>query len=139
MRPSVGKIDRLATQLAGLKQVWEQDRRTVDAIVGDSKRGKNAAAAQTLDQAVRADAEAEALALAMASEKERAKVRAEMKEKQVKEPANSNARSRRPRSRSCGRRSSPRRTAFRPTPALRPRRARTWSTRRRRRSSGRAF
>ena len=43
MRPSVGKIDRLATQLAGLKRVWEQDQRTVDAIVGDSKRGKNAA------------------------------------------------------------------------------------------------
>jgi len=80
-----GELDRLATQLAGLKRVWEQDRRTVDAIVGDSKRGKNAAASQTLDQVVRADAEAEALALATATEKERAKVRAEMKEKQVKE------------------------------------------------------
>ena len=80
-----GELDRLATQLAGLKRVWEQDRRTVDAIVSDSKRGKYAVAAQTLDQAVRADAEAEALALATAIEKERAKVRAEMKEKQVKE------------------------------------------------------
>jgi len=80
-----GELDRLATQLAGLKRVWEQDRRAVDAVVGDSKRGKNASAAQTLDQAVRADAEAEALALATATEKERTKVRAEMKEKQVKE------------------------------------------------------
>ncbi len=80
-----GELDRLATQLAGLKRVWEQDRRTVDAIVSDSKRGKQPAAAQTLDQAVRADAEAEALALATATEKERAKVRAEMKEKQVRE------------------------------------------------------
>ena len=80
-RGKVGDDDRLATQLAGLKRVWEQDRRAVDAIVGDSKRGKNAVAAQTLDQAVRADAEA--FALATATEKERAKVRAEMKEKQV--------------------------------------------------------
>ena len=84
-RGKVGDDDRLATQLAGLKRVWEQDRRAVDAIVGDSKRGKNAVAAQTLDQAVRADAEAEALALATATEKERTNVRAEMKEKQVKE------------------------------------------------------
>ena len=68
-----------------MKRVWEQDRRTVDAIVGDSKRGKNAAAAQTLDQAVRAGAAAQTLDLATATEKERAKVRAEMKEKQVKE------------------------------------------------------
>jgi len=66
-----GDLDRLATQLAGLKRVREQDRRTVAAIVGDSKRGKNAAAAQMLDQAVRADAEAEALALATATDKER--------------------------------------------------------------------
>ena len=79
------ELDRLATQLAGLKRVWEQDRRTVDAVVGDAKRGKYAAAAQTLDQAVRADAEAEALALATATEKERARVRAEMKDKQVRE------------------------------------------------------
>ena len=71
-----GELDRLATQLAGLKRVWEQDRRTVDAIVGDCKRDKNAVAAQTLDQAVRADAEA--LALATATKKERAKVRAEI-------------------------------------------------------------
>ena len=80
-----GELDRLATQLAGLKRVWEQDRRTVDAVVGDSKRGKHAAAAQTLDQAVRADAEAEALGLATATEKERARVRAEMKDRQVRE------------------------------------------------------
>ncbi len=80
-----GELDRLATQLVGLKRVWEQDRRTVDAVVADARRGKHPAAALTLDQAVRADAEAEALALATATEKERAKVRAEMKDKQVKE------------------------------------------------------
>ncbi len=80
-----GELDRLAAQLAGLKRVWEQDRRTVDAVVADAKRGKHPAAAQTLDQAVRADAEAEALALATATEKERARVRAELKERQVKE------------------------------------------------------
>lgn len=80
-----GELDRLATQLAGLKRVWEQDRRTVEAVVADAKRGRQPAATQSLDQAVRADAEAEALALATATEKERAKVRAEMKEKQVRE------------------------------------------------------
>lgn len=80
-----GELDRLATQLAGLKRVWEQDRRTVDAVVADAKRGGHPAAAQTLDQAVRADAEAEALALATATEKERARVRAELRERQVKE------------------------------------------------------
>ena len=80
-----GELDRLAAQLAGLKRVWEQDRRTVDAVVADAKRGKLPAAVQTLDQAVRADAEAEALALATATEKERARVRAELKERQVKE------------------------------------------------------
>ena len=80
-----GELDRLATQLAGLKRAWEQDRRTVEAVVADAKRGGHPAATRTLDQAVRADAEAEALALATATEKERARVRAEMKEKQVKE------------------------------------------------------
>ena len=80
-----GELDRLAAQLAGLKRVWEQDRRTVDAVAADAKRGKHPAAAQTLDQAVRADAEAEALALATATERERARVRAEMKDRQVKE------------------------------------------------------
>jgi len=80
-----GELEGLAAQLAGLKRVWEQDRRTVDAVVADAKRGKHPAAAPTLDQAVRADAEAEALALATATEKERAKVRAEMTVKQVKE------------------------------------------------------
>jgi hypothetical protein len=79
------ELDRLATQLAGLKRVWEQDRRTVEAVVADAKRGGHPAATQSLDQAVRADAEAEALALATATEKERARVRAEMKEKQVRE------------------------------------------------------
>lgn len=80
-----GELDRLATQLAGLKRVWEQDRRTVEAVVADAKRGGHPAATRTLDQAVRADAEAEALALATATEKERARVRAEMKDKQVRE------------------------------------------------------
>lgn len=79
------ELDRLATQLAGAKRAWEQDRRAVDAIVADAKRGPHPAAARTLDAAVRADAEAEALALATATEKERARVRAEMKERQVKE------------------------------------------------------
>ena len=79
------ELDRLATQLAGLKRVWEQDRRTVEAVVADAKRSKQPAAAHALDAAVRADAEAEALALATATEKERARVRAEMKDKQVRE------------------------------------------------------
>lgn len=80
-----GELDRLATQLAGVKRAWEQDRRTVDAVVADAKRGGHPPAARTLDQAVRAEAEAEALALATATEKERARVRAEMRERQVKE------------------------------------------------------
>ncbi|MEO2088843.1 MAG: hypothetical protein ABGY75_05010, partial [Gemmataceae bacterium] len=79
------ELDRLATQLAGLKRLWEQDRRTVEAVVTDAKRSKRPAATNSLDAAVRADAEAEALDLATATEKERAKVRAEMKEKQVRE------------------------------------------------------
>jgi hypothetical protein len=79
------ELDRLAVQLAGVKRAWEQDRRTVQAIAADAKRGPHPAAGVTLDQAVRADAEAEALALATATEKERARVRAEMRERQIKE------------------------------------------------------
>ncbi len=79
------ELDRLTAEITRVKRAWEQDRRTIEAIVADARRGAWSPSSRTLDQALRADAEAEALALATALEKERSRVREEENAKLVKE------------------------------------------------------
>jgi hypothetical protein len=79
------ELDRLRAELTSAKRAWAQDRRTIEAIVADARRGTQPPAARTLEEAVRAEAEAEALTLATALEKERSRVRAEENAKLLKE------------------------------------------------------